>query len=53
MLCGSILAAQQILAAAALILDNVPTQHEVRVEKKVSKREAIPYKCIIAVHYGP
>jgi hypothetical protein len=52
MLCGSILAAQQFLAAAALILDNIPTQHEGRVEKKL-KQEAIPYKCILAVHCGP
>jgi hypothetical protein len=52
MLCGSILAAQQFLAAAALILDNLPTQHEGRVEKKL-KQEAIPYKRILAVHCGP
>jgi hypothetical protein len=33
-LCGAIVAAQQIIAAASLIFDNIPTQHEVRVEKK-------------------
>jgi len=51
-LCGSNVAAQQIVAAASLIFDNIPTQHEVRVEKK-RKREVTPYKRNVSVHSGP
>jgi len=32
-LCGAIVDAQQIVAAASLKFDNVPTQHEVRLEQ--------------------
>jgi hypothetical protein len=45
-LCGAIMAAQQFVAAASLILDNIPTLHEVRVDKK-RRREAAPYKCTV------
>jgi hypothetical protein len=45
-LCGAIVAAQQFVAAASLILDNIPTLHEVRVDKK-RRREAAPYKCTV------
>ncbi len=51
-LCGAIVAAQQIVAAASLIFDNIPTQHEVRVEKK-RKRELAPYKRNVSVRSGP
>jgi hypothetical protein len=51
-LCGAIVAAQQIVAAASLILDNVPTLHEVRVDKK-RRREAAPYKRNVCMHIGP
>jgi len=51
-LCGAIVAAQQIVAAASLIFDNIPTQHEVRVEKK-RKREVAPYKRNVSVRSGP
>ncbi len=43
MLCGAIVAAKQIVAAASLILNNIPTQHEVRVDKK-RKHEVTHYK---------
>jgi hypothetical protein len=51
-LCGAIVAAQQIIAAASLIFDNTPTLHEVRVEKK-RKRELAPYKRNVCVRSGP
>ena len=51
-LCGAIVAAQQIIAAASLIFNNIPTQHEVRVEKK-RKREVAPYKRNVSVRSGP
>ena len=51
-MCGAIVAAQQIVAAASLIFHNTPTQHEVRVEKK-RKREVTPYKHNISMHSGP
>jgi hypothetical protein len=49
-LCSAIVAAQQI--HIAIIFNNIPTQHEVRVEKK-RKWEAAPYKCNFAMHSGP
>ena len=51
-MCGTIVAALQIIAAASLIFNNIPTQHEVRVEKK-RKHELAPYKCNVRVHSGP
>jgi hypothetical protein len=51
-LCGAIVAAQQIVAAASLIFNNIPTQHEVRVEKK-RKREVTPHKRNVSVRSGP
>jgi hypothetical protein len=51
-LCGAIVAAQQIVAAASLIFDNIPTQHKVRVEKK-RKHEVTPYKQNVSVRSGP
>jgi hypothetical protein len=51
-LCGAIVAAQQIVAAASLILDNIPTLHEVRVDKK-RMREAAPYKRNVSTKFGP
>jgi hypothetical protein len=49
---GAIVAAQQIVAAASLIFDNIPTQHEVRVEKK-RKHEVTPYKPNVSMRSGP
>jgi hypothetical protein len=49
-LCGAIVDAQQIVAAASLKFDNVPTQHEVRLDKK-RRREAAPYKCNVSVQH--
>jgi hypothetical protein len=49
---GAIVAAQQIVAAASLIFDNMPTQHEVRVEKK-RKHEVTPYKPNVSMRSGP
>jgi len=51
-LCGAIVAAQQIVAAASLIFNNIPAQHEVGVEKE-RKCEEAPYKCNISVRSGP
>jgi hypothetical protein len=51
-LCGAIVAAQQIVAAASLIFKNIPTQHEVKVEKK-RKHEVTPYKCNVNMRSGP
>jgi hypothetical protein len=42
-LCEAIVAAQQIVATASLIFNNIPSQHKVRVEKK-RRRDAAPYK---------
>jgi hypothetical protein len=47
-LCGAIVTAQQIVAASSLIFDNMPTLHEVRVDKK-RRREAAPYKCNVSM----
>jgi hypothetical protein len=43
-LCRATMAAQQIVSVAALIFDNILTQHKIRVEKKL-KSEVAPYKC--------
>jgi hypothetical protein len=51
-LCGAIMAAQQIVAAASLILDNIPSLHEARVDKK-RRREAAPYKRNVSINFGP
>jgi len=51
-LCGAIVAAQQIVAAASLIFDNPPTLHDIRVDKK-RRREAAPYKRNVSMCSGP
>jgi hypothetical protein len=51
-LCGAVVAAQQFVAAASLTFDNIPAQHEVRVDKK-RKCEVTPYKCNVSMHSGP
>jgi hypothetical protein len=51
-LCEAIVAALQIVVAAALIFNNLLTQHEVRVERK-RRQEAATYKCNVSMCLGP
>jgi hypothetical protein len=52
-LCSACVAAQQIIAAAALTFNNILTQHEHRVEKKRRQKTATSYKHNVSMNCGP